>query len=195
MQPMWMGSVDLPHHLASPNKLGRWKQASITITHYAAQVYCQWLSNVTGKKYRLPTEAEWEYGYRAGTVTPYFFEGDPKRLTPSGLRNRIFGLDTTHINSYVVYAQNSGSRTQEPSFVRANPWGLKNMGGNVMEYCSDWYAPDAYAQTEGKVINPKGTETGTERVVRGGYYGSQAGDVRSAARTHTLSDEWWRTDP
>lgn len=168
---------------------------AITMTHYAAQVYCQWLSNVTGKKYRLPTEAEWEYAYRAGTETPYFFGGNPKRFTPGGLRNRIFGVDTTNINSYVVYAQNSGSRTQEPSFVRANPWGLKNMGGNVMEYCSDWYAPDAYSQTGLSVTNPKGPETGTERVVRGGYYGSQAGEVRSAARAHTLSDEWWRTDP
>lgn len=174
---------------------GGGSRPAITMTHYAAEVYCQWLSRVTGKKYRLPTEAEWEYAYRAGTESPYFFEGNPKRYSTGGLRNRILGVDTTVINSYVVYAQNSGSRTQEPTFVRPNPWGLKNMGGNVMEYCFDWYAPDAYSQTSLNVSNPTGPSSGSERVVRGGYFGSEAGQVRSAARAHTLSEEWWRTDP
>ncbi|MBE0653116.1 MAG: SUMF1/EgtB/PvdO family nonheme iron enzyme [Bacteroidales bacterium] len=168
---------------------------AITMTHYAAQIYCQWLSKVTGKKYRLPTEAEWEYACRAGTETPYFFEGDPKRFSSSGIRNKIFGADTANINSYIVYSLNSEGKTHEPSFVAANPFGLKNMSGNVFEYCLDWYSPDAYAQTEMQVTNPKGPSAGTEHVIRGGSYVSEAGELRAAARASTSSEAWLITDP
>jgi formylglycine-generating enzyme required for sulfatase activity len=168
---------------------------AITMTHYAAQIYCQWLSKKTGKKYRLPTEAEWEYACRGETQTAYFFEGDPKDYASSGLMNKIFGTDTTIINSYVVYALNSGGKTQEPSFVQPNPFGLKNMSGNVYEYCSDWYSPDAYTHTSAEVTNPAGPDTGTEHVIRGGHYMSEAGDLRSAARGSTDSEAWLITDP
>jgi len=168
---------------------------AITMTHYAAQTYCQWLSKMTGKRYRLPTEAEWEYACRSGTETPYFFEGDPKKYSSDGLRSRIFGIDTTIINRYVVYDQNSGGKTLEPASVKPNSFGLKNMSGNVLEYCSDWYAPDAYEQTGSTVTNPAGPESGTEHVIRGGFYASGAQDVRSAARASTQYEPWMKTDP
>ncbi len=173
---------------------GSGERPAITMSHYAAQTYCQWLSNVTGKKYRLPTEAEWEYACRAGTETPYFFEGDPKRFSDGGLRNRLFGADTTNINGFVVYSLNSGGKTKEPSFVRANPFGLKNMNGNVFEYCSDWYSPEAYTLTESNVSDPEGPELGTEHVIRGGNYASYAGEVRSASRAYTDNEAWLKTD-
>jgi formylglycine-generating enzyme required for sulfatase activity len=165
------------------------------MTHYGAQTYCQWLTKVTGKKYRLPTEAEWEYACRSGSETPYFFPGDPARFVKKGLRNKLFGVDTTAINTYVVYLLNSSSRTQEPSFVKANPFGLKNMAGNVAEYCSDWYSADAYKATGATVADPKGPETGEEHVVRGGMYNSEASEVRSAARAYTQTANWLKTDP
>ncbi len=174
---------------------GSGTRPAITMTHYAAETYCRWLSKVTGKKYRLPTEAEWEYACKAGTESPYFFEGDPKKFSNTGLRSRIFGVDTSVINSFAVYRHNSGGKTQTPSFVRANPFGLKNMSGNVLEYCSDWYSPDAYSITETSVTNPKGPETGMEYVVRGGNYTSEAADLRSAARSSTNSEAWLITDP
>ena len=174
---------------------GSGDRPAITMTHYAAQTYCQWLSQVTGKKYRLPTEAEWEYACRAGTETPYFFEGDPKTYSKGGIRSKIFGIDTSTINSFVIYSINSGAKTREPSNVMANPFGLKNTSGNVLEYCSDWYSADAYSQTEPNVMDPEGPATGTEHVVRGGNYNSDAGDVRSAARDHTKSEAWLITDP
>lgn len=174
---------------------GSGKRPAITMTHYAAQIYCQWLSKLTGKKYKLPTEAEWEYAYRAGTETPYFFKGDPKKFSARGLKNKIFGVDTSKIISYVVYSLNSSGKTQEPSFVKANPLGLKNMGGNVLEFCSDWYAVDAYSKTGLNVTDPKGPEESSEHVVRGGNYSSDASDLRSAARDSTKTRDWLKTDP
>ena len=173
---------------------GMGNRPAITMTHYAAGTFCQWLSLKTGKTYRLPTEAEWEYAARGGTETPYFFEGDPKRFDPKGLR-RLFKADTTRIASYVIYSGNSPARTQEPSQVKANPLGLKNMLGNVMEYCSDFYAEDAYEQIPDGALDPKGPASGSEYVVRGGSYADNAGEVRCASRSYTHHDEWLRTDP
>ena len=174
---------------------GSGKRPAITMTHYAASTYCQWLSKVTGKHYRLPTEAEWEYACRAGTESPYFFPAAPKKLTQNGLRSKLFGADTTQINRYVVYLLNSQGKTQEPSFVQANPLGLKNTLGNVMEFCSDWYAEDAYSKSGNSVTDPKGPSEGTEHVVRGGKFDSDAKDLRSAARDFTKTADWLKTDP
>jgi formylglycine-generating enzyme required for sulfatase activity len=165
------------------------------MTHYSAETFCQWLSLKTGKKYRLPTEAEWEYAARGGTETPYYFEGSPKDYTNDGFWNGLFGADTTVINSHVIYVNNSKNRTQEPTKMKANPFGLKNMLGNVMEYCSDWYAEDAYSKMQDGAVDPKGPESGEEHVVRGGYYTDDAANMRSAARGKTNHVEWLRTDP
>lgn len=175
---------------------GKGSMPAITMTHHAAEVYCEWLSKVTGKNYRLPTEAEWEYAARGGTTTPYFFEGDPKRFVRQGIRNRVFGIDTAGINHYVIYAENSGARTHLPSSVQPNPFGLVNMLGNVAEFCSDWYADDVYAGfPEGTTVDPKGPASGEEHVIRGGSYIDAADHVRCAARDFTRSESWLKTDP
>jgi len=174
---------------------GMGERPAITMTHYAAETFCQWLSLKTGKTYRLPTEAEWEYAARGGTSTPYFFEGNPKRYAPRGLKRLLGGADTTLIARYVIYEGNSPARTLEPSQVKPNPFGLKNMLGNVMEYCADYYDPDAYAQIQDGAVDPKGPAKGSEYVIRGGCYADAADEVRCAARRHTLHDEWLRTDP
>ncbi len=174
---------------------GMGERPAITMTHYAAETFCQWLSKKTGKKYRLPTEAEWEYAARGGTSTPYFFEGNPKKFTNEGFWNGLFGADTAVINRYVVYVNNSKNRTQEPAKIQANPFGLKNMLGNVMEYCSDWYAEDAYTQLQDGAVDPQGPASGEEHVVRGGLYNEDASEVRCAARAHTEHDAWLKTDP
>ena len=172
------------------------QRPAISFSYHAAETYCRWLSQVTGKTYRLPTEAEWEYACRAGTTTPYFFPGDPLKFQKSGLRAKISKNDTAVINSYVIYRENSPSKTQEPSRVKANPFGLKNMAGNVAEFCSDWYQADAYSLYPGENIkDPKGPESGEEHVVRGGSFLNMAGSVRSAARGQTQTEDWLRTDP
>lgn len=174
------GSVDAVSGATPPygkpdQNWGMGLRPAISMSYHAAETYCRWLSSVTGKKYRLPTEEEWEYACRAGTETPYFFAGDPKGFAKKGLfKSRP---DTAVISTYVIYNENSPSKTQEPSEVKPNPWGLINMSGNVAEFTSDIY---------------EGTE---EHVIRGGSYRDDAAGVRSASRDSTRTDEWLKTDP
>jgi formylglycine-generating enzyme len=168
---------------------------AITISFHAAETYCRWLTQVTGKTYRLPTEAEWEYAARGGTQTPFFFEGNPRDYTPKGFFGSLFGKQSDLIDRYVIYAANSQGKTEYPDAVEPNPYGLRNMLGNVMEYCSDWYAEDAYSNLPNGVVDPKGPDSGQERVVRGGSFRSPVGEVRSAARDYTRTEDWLRTDP
>ncbi len=174
---------------------GLGNRPAITMTHHAAETYCKWLSQVTGKTYRLPTEAEWEYAARGGTQTPYFFEGNPKDFSKKGFPASLFSKESTLINDYVIYARNSQGKTALPEDIEPNPFGLKNMLGNAAEYCSDWYAEDAYEMLQDGVVDPKGPASGEERVFRGGSFKSPAGKVRSAERDFTKSEEWMKTDP
>ena len=109
--------------------------------------------------YRLPTEAEWEYACRAGTITPF---------------NTGENLNAQQAN---FGSKNHGS-TKEVGCYPPNNWGLFDMHGNVWEYCLDWYAP----YPVGDQINPVGAENGTTRIVRGGSYESYSMYVRSAYR-------------
>jgi formylglycine-generating enzyme len=175
---------------------GKGKRPAISFSFHAAETYCKWLSKVTGKNYRLPTEAEWEYACRAGTSGPYFFPGDPKKFEKSGLAAKFSKNDTAVINTYVIFKGNSPTKTQLPERVKPNPYGLKNMAGNVAEFCSDWYKADAYAKYPGGILtDPKGPSEGTEHVIRGGSFKSTASMVRSAARDYTMTDAWLKTDP
>lgn len=175
---------------------GKGSRPAITMSFHAAQTYCRWLSSVTGKNYRLPTEAEWEYAARGGTQGAYFFEGSPKDYESDGFFKKIFGVDTTVINSYVIYQENSPYRTQTPDKVKPNPFGLKNMLGNVAEFCLDYYDPQVYGKyPQGIVKNPRGPRNGEEHVVRGGSYNNSAKDLRIARRDYTKTEEWLVTDP
>jgi sulfatase modifying factor 1 len=175
---------------------GMGQRPAISFSYHAAETYCRWLSLVTGKTYRLPTEAEWEYACRAGTETPYFFPGDPDKFEKRGLKAKLSKNDTAVINSYVIYKTNSQARTQLPGRVKPNPFGLKNMLGNVAEFCSDWYQPDAYALYEEEMVqDPQGPESGEEHVVRGGSFMDMPGTLRSATRDYTRTEAWLKTDP
>ena len=174
---------------------GLGKRPAITMSYHSAETYCKWLSQVTGKTYRLPTEAEWEYAARGGTETPYFFPGNPKDFQEKGFIGKLFGKGSDSINSYIIYENNSGARTSEPDVVEANSFGLKNMLGNAAEYCLDWYAEDAYKNIQDGAKDPRGPASGEEHVIRGGSFKSQVGEVRSAARDFTKTEAWMKTDP
>ena len=185
-----------PPYGAPDRGWGRGLRPAITMTHHAAMVYCEWLSRETGHTYRLPTEAEWEYSCRAGTGGPYFFEGDPGKLTGRSWKNRLFGTDDGVIGSFAYYDRSSKNKTGLPYVNEPNPWGLYNMTGNVREFCLDRYDPGAYALIKGDpAVDPRGPETGKEHVIRGGSYASDPADLRSAARDHTMHDRWLLTDP
>jgi sulfatase modifying factor 1 len=172
---------------------GLGKRPAISFSYHAAETYCKWLTSVT---YRLPTEAEWEYADRAGSSGPYFFPGDPKKFEKTGLKAKLSKNDTAVINTFIIYKANSQAKTQPPDRVKANPFGLKNMAGNVAEFCSDWYQAEAYSQyPEGIIKDPKGPAEGTEHVVRGGSFLSTADLLRSAARDYTRTEAWLKTDP
>jgi formylglycine-generating enzyme len=174
---------------------GKGTRPAITMTWHAANVYCQWLTQMTGRKYRLPTEAEWEYACRGGMETPYFFGGNPKKYSSEGFLKKLLKPDTAIIASHVIYKLNSNTRTQEPGLVEANPFGLRNMSGNVWEFCLDYYAPDTYGRDTVMAVNPRGPSKGAEHVIRGGSFKSDAKDVRSATRDYTRTKSWLVTDP
>lgn len=175
---------------------GMGSRPAITMTHHAAQVYCQWLSLITGKKYRLPTEAEWEYACRGETESTNFFNINPKQFTGKNMISRIFKKGNPEVDKYVIYAGNAQGKTVEPDGMAENPFGLINMMGNVGEFCSDWYSPDAYSNLSGdKLINPSGPDSGEEYVVRGGSFKTEARGIRSAYRSQTDLKDWLLTDP
>lgn len=175
---------------------GKGKRPAITMSHLAAETYCRWLTQETGRKYRLPTEAEWEYAARGGTSTPYFFEGSPKDYEADGFLKKLFGSNTEVIDKYAISHLNSPSKTQKPEMVEANSFGLKNMLGNVAEFCLDYYDPKVYGKyPKGLVKNPRGPRNGMEHVVRGGSFKNSPKDLRSARRDFTKTEAWLVTDP
>ncbi len=130
----------------------------------AAQEFCRRLSEKTGKIVRLPTEAEWEYACRAGTVTRFFFGDDPEYF---------------ELPDYAWFDQNSGAKTHAVGQKKPNPWGLYDICGNVWEWCSDYYMA-SYADAGSD--DPEGPASGQYRVLRGGCWDRKAAYCRSAAR-------------
>jgi formylglycine-generating enzyme required for sulfatase activity len=152
---------------------------AISMTHYAARMYCQWLSAKTGRYYRLPTEAEWEYACRAGTKTAY-----------------SFGDDAAKLGDYAWYTGNSNDSYKKVGKKKPNPWGLHDVHGNVAEWVLDQYVPDFYEQFKGKTaVNPVAvTKTMFPHVVRGGSWDDEIDRLRSAARRGSDKD-WKQQDP
>ncbi|MBN1845064.1 MAG: SUMF1/EgtB/PvdO family nonheme iron enzyme [Sedimentisphaerales bacterium] len=152
---------------------------AIGMTWHNAMTFCQWLSKKTDKKYRLPTEAEWEYACRAGGAGCYGVGDDPKVLA-----------------QYAWYADSADGETCPVAKKKPNAWGLYDMMGNVSEWVYDFYSPDAYQQAAkaNPAVNPTGPKEGRVHVARGGDYDSPAEALRCAARSQ--EEPWWRAgDP
>ena len=131
----------------------------------AATAYCAWLSAKTGRRYRLPTEAEWEKAARGTDGRQYPFG-------PTIDRNRANFVGAQAFDT----VQPVGSYGDG-----ASPYGAFDMAGNVMEWCQDWYDRDYYAVSPRR--NPQGPATGAYRVVRGGSFFVEVFDLRATARS------------
>lgn len=130
------------------------------------QAFCRKLSQKIGKTVRLPSEAEWEYGCRAGTTTRY-----------------SFGDGDSSLGQYVWYFQNSDDKTHAVGSKSPNPWGLYDMHGNLYEWCEDaWHEDYSGAPKDGSSWSSGGNYN--RRVLRGGSWYSRIGrwDLRSALR-------------
>jgi formylglycine-generating enzyme required for sulfatase activity len=159
--------------------MGKSGYPAICMTQLAAKKYCEWLSAKTGRYYRLPTEAEWEYACRAGTTTAYSFGDDPEQL-----------------DQYAWYFDNSRGKYQRVGQKKPNPWGLHDMHGNVAEWVLDAYDPNYYQQLAGQTTtrpyNPP--RSLYPRVVRGGSWDDDPPRLRSAARRGS-DPSWKQQDP
>lgn len=158
--------------------MGKRGYPAICMTQHAARTFCKWLSAKTGRYYRLPTEAEWEYACRAGTQTAYSFGDDPDELEDHG-----WFFDNTD-NGYEKVGQK-----------KPNPWGLHDMHGNVAEWVLDQYDEAGYERIADETSDPLAIpQTLYPRVVRGGGWDQFPEDCRSAARQGSHED-WKQQDP
>jgi len=138
-----------------------------SVNWYDVQEFIQKLNILTGKQYRLPTEAEWEYACRGGIYTAHY---------------KSSGGNTA--NDVAWYSENSDGTTHPVGTKPPNELGLYDMNGNVYEWCRDWY--DVYDSDE--QTNPQGPSSGSERVFRGGSWDCTLKCVRVSRRNHHTPD-------
>ncbi|HUW19303.1 MAG TPA: SUMF1/EgtB/PvdO family nonheme iron enzyme [Sedimentisphaerales bacterium] len=153
-------------------------EAVVFVSWHEAKAFCDWLSEIDGLPYRLPTEAEWEYACRAGTATR-FSTGDT--LPDEFLKN-------PGSSWYPSPERGKGRNEVVPLYVGKtppNPWGLYDMHGNVEEWCHDWYGP----YEPGSQEDPVGRLDGDFKVARSGSHGTVAYYLRSANRMGALPED------
>jgi formylglycine-generating enzyme required for sulfatase activity len=181
---LWPGKLVMPK-----NQIPYWTQANnhgggtpgtdhfpaLGVDWDGAVAYCNWISKKTGKKYRLPTEAEWEKAAR-GTDQRRFPWGnsiDHSYANYVGAQKFDTGMEVGTYDG----KKHGDLETHDGS----SPYGAADMAGNVMEWCSDWYSQNYYAVSP--VKNPKGPATGAYKVLRGGTFFEEPFDLRTYARS------------
>ncbi len=160
-------TASLTPPFSSDPAFNRPEQPVVGVSWFDAIGYCEWLSANTGRKFRLPTEAEWERAARGGREKALYPWGDEPPQSLPGYVDRCAGH----------------WRTGPEPVGRAEPnaYSLFNMCDNVHEWCSDWYAADYYAASPKR--NPCGPETGDRRASRGGSWRHHIKMSRCAARS------------
>jgi formylglycine-generating enzyme required for sulfatase activity len=175
-QPYWLGNTEVTQGqwlAVMGSKPSSFKGGSLPVEQVSwddAMQFCQRLTErersagrlPNGYAYTLPTEAQWEFACRAGTVGDYAGE----------------------LDAMAWYEQNSGSTTHAVGTKEENAWGLSDMHGNVWEWCADWYGNYA----GGSVRDPQGADSGSRRVCRGGGWWNSADRCRSALRVSYSPD-------
>jgi formylglycine-generating enzyme required for sulfatase activity len=144
-----------------------------------AVAFCQWLSKKEGKRYRLPTEAEWEYACRAGTTTRFYNGDNPRGVVLVGnvadaSAKKAFGWTET------IDALDGYAFTAPVGHFKPNAFGLYDMHGNAFQWCSDYYSGNYYGKSP--IDDPQGPATGSSRVARGGSWRSNPLYCRASYR-------------
>ncbi len=154
--------------LPDDNRWGRGRRPVINVCWYDAVEYCQWLSQQTGKRYRLPTEAEWEYAARAGTESCYWWGEDGT----SRMAN-CYGGDSSW----------AGKQTAPVGSFEPNSFGLYDVAGNVWEWVQDyWHENYKGAPENGSAWQHENDGDFRQRVIRGGSWNAKPEFVRSSFR-------------
>ena len=149
---------------------GRDQRPVINVRWSEAVAYCQWLNELTGQQYRLPSEAEWEYACRAGTLSDYWWGNQMHK-------NRCWYHDNANGQTHPV---------DEQEAEHANSWGLVDMHGHVWEWCQDLVHNDYNdAPTDGSAWKTGNSES---RLLRGGSWNSSSDRCRTAFRGHDYID-------
>ena len=173
------GNFNPTRDIRQANQYADWRLAGdswVTDTHPVAGVswndavaFCEWLSRKEKVKYRLPTEAEWEYACRAGTTTRFWTGDDPATLLRGGNVPDATYRDLNPSFRYEMLEGRDGYAGMAPvgSFA-ANAWGLYDTHGNVWEWCADGYDPKFY-ETKA-AVDPLAPVDGPRRVMRGGCF-------------------------
>lgn len=149
----------------------------IHISWYDANEFCKWLTLKTGIKYRLPTEAEWEYAAGKGIV---------EKLTYTWEQVWAGTTDINDLGNFLWMDSNANDKPHPVGLKKANILGLHDMCGNVYEWCNDWYDDNYYSKSPKN--NPKGPEAGTTKVIRGGCFHNDHRWCRIAARSYREVD-------
>ncbi|NIP72663.1 MAG: SUMF1/EgtB/PvdO family nonheme iron enzyme [Gammaproteobacteria bacterium] len=156
---------------SADNGWGRGKRPVVNVSWEDAAAYARWLSRRTGRRYRLPTEAEWEYAARAGTDTRYWWGTQPAK---------------GKANCYSCGSRWDGTKSAPVGSFEANDLGLHDMAGNASEWVLDCYHSDySGAPADGSAWT---TGACSERVARGGSYRSTVDNLRSSKRYHFAPD-------
>jgi formylglycine-generating enzyme required for sulfatase activity/serine/threonine protein kinase len=156
----------------------------VNVSWNDARAFCQWLSRQDGKPYRLPTEAEWEYGCRAGTTTRFYSgENDSDLQSVANVADASLKtkLDSAKTRNWMFLAWDDTFPFTAPvGQFKPNRWALYDMHGNVWQWCADWYDEEYYAHSPSK--DPKGPPRGKYRLLRGGSWRQPGRFCRAAYR-------------
>ena len=153
----------------------------LNVSWHDAVALANWLSKKEGARYRLPTEAEWEYACRAGTATRYYNGDKPQDLAQ--IANTFDADAAPHWQRWhdkALNARDGYAFTAPVGSFKPNAFGLYDMLGNAWEWTADWYSEDYYAHSP--LIDPQGPSTGSVRVRRGGSWHTWAIYARCSFR-------------
>jgi formylglycine-generating enzyme len=153
----------------------------VNVSWNDAVAFCDWLSRKEGKTYRLPTEVEWEYACRAGTTTRYYHGDDPEGLAAVGNVADATAKAKFPDWDWPIKAEDGYVFTAPVGKFKPNGFGLYDMHGNVWEWCADWYGEEYYRASPAD--DPKGPDSGANRVLRGGSWLNRPDFIRSAFRS------------